>query len=392
MDSPHFIIKNKFQKRDELYSDILTTQILKHICKQITGRTDYTCEFNDEGYNKGRLAILEYQEKTNFISFSEDKLEGRNSAIQSFPTALVRYHQEKSNEKKIFFYFLPTMGNYETPYLNLMYRLMKTAGVKFLNEKQFLTNAILPFTTVDDIIANREINRAKNKGNNSTYLIRSPDNIVQIYGKTYGANKYETTLLCLAFSKITKTQIELYEICEGNLKILPGPARKAINALGKIKIIPTDLTMEREEFEENNSLRSPKYTFNLLERLGDKKCGFCGCEIPQIIEGAHIWPVADIKKEPNLNLEEKLKQAIDGNNGIWLCQNHHKLFDLHIMNIAEKGDLEIYSDLEKEYVDYIKTITPINQLAEEILTPEFIGYLEKRNGLFQESQYTLIAL
>ena len=309
MKKPHFIIKNKFQKRKELYADMLTTQILKDVCKRITGRTDYTCKFDNEGYNKGRMAILKYQGKTNFISFSEDMLKGRNSAIQSFPTALVRYHQEKSNNKKIFFYFLPTSGNYETPYLNLMYRLMRTAGVEFLNKEEFLRHAFHPFNSVDDIIANREINRAKNKGNNSTYLIRGHDNAVQIYGKTYGANKYETTLLCLALSKITKTPIELYEICERNLKLLPGPARNVINALGKIKITPTDLTMERKEFEENNSLRSPRYIFNLLERLGDKKCPFCGCEIPQMIEGAHIWPVADIKKEPSLDLEEKLKKT-----------------------------------------------------------------------------------
>ena len=391
MKKPHFIIKNKFQRRDELYSDILTPKILKDICKRVTGRTEYTREFDNKGYNKGRLAILKYRGRTNFVSVSENRIGGRNSSIQSFPTALIRYYQEESTNKKIFFYFLPTSGKYETRYFNLMYRLMKTAGVEFLNEKEFLTQKIRPFTAVDDIIANRDINRGRNRSNRSTYLTRSSDNKIQIYGKTYGANKYETTLLCIALSKITETQIELYEIREGNLRILPAPAREVISALGKIKFIPTDLTMERHEFEDNNSLRSPRYTFNLLEKLGDKKCIFCECEIPQLIEGSHIWSVADIKNELHLNIEEKLKQAIDEDNGIWLCQNHHKMFDLNIIRISENGKLKIKSDLEEKSIDYIKNITPITQVAREILTSKFIEYLEKRNAHLQESHYILLA-
>ena len=73
MAKPHFIIKNKFQRRSELYSDLLTPEILKDVCERVTGSADYTCEFDDTGYNKGRLAIIEYKGRTNFISFSEDQ-------------------------------------------------------------------------------------------------------------------------------------------------------------------------------------------------------------------------------------------------------------------------------------------------------------------------------
>ena len=391
MKKPHFIIKNKFQKRSELYSDILTTDILKDVCERVTGCRKYTCEFDDTGYNEGRLAIIKYKGRINFISFSENRVEGRNSSFQSFPTALVRYHQEKNINKKIFFYFLLSSGNYETPYFNFIYRLMKTAGVGFLNEDEFLTSEILPFTAVDDIITSRDMNRGRNRSNQSTYLTRGSDNEIQIYGKTYGANKYETTLLCLALSKITTTQIQLYEIREGNLRILPAPARDVITSLGKISIISTDLTMERREFEENDSLRSPQYIFNLLERLGPKKCAFCNCEIPQLIEGAHIWPVAHIKRESNLSQVQKLKKAIDGNNGIWLCQNHHKLLDFHILVISNSGELKIQPDLDETSYDYIKNITITNQIPVTVLTSQFIGYLEKRNRAFQDSHYQILA-
>ena len=390
MEKPHFVIKNQFQKRSELYSNILTPKILKDVCKRVTDCTEYTREFDNTGYNKGRLATIEYQGRINFVSFSEKNIKGRNSSFQSFPTALVRYHQEQNTNKKIFFYFLSTSGNYETPYFTFMYRLMKTAGVEFLNEEKFLTSMISPFTTIEDIIANRNLSRGRNRSNNPTYLTRSSDNTIQIYGKTYGANKKETTLLCIALSRIATVQIELYQICEQNLSILPQPDLEVIQALGKIKIITTDLTMERNEFETNDSLRSIAYLYNLFTKLGDKKCVFCKCEIPQLIQGAHIWSVADIKKESNLSPEEKLKQAIDGDNGIWLCQNHHKMLDLHLLRITENGKLKIKSDLKQKSVKYINDITRINQLPQEVLTHKFLEYLEKRNKLFQESHYNLL--
>ena len=90
MAKPHFTIKNKFQKRSELYEDILTRNILRDVCRRITGQTTYTVDFDDTGYNKGRLATLEYRGRINYISFSEFEIASRNSFFQSFPSALVK--------------------------------------------------------------------------------------------------------------------------------------------------------------------------------------------------------------------------------------------------------------------------------------------------------------
>jgi len=386
---PHFVIKNKFQKGGK-YSDILTPDILKDVCERVTGCTEYTREFDNTGYNKGRLATIEYQEMMNFVSFSDPSVRGRNSSLQSFTTALVRYHQEENTDKRIFFYFLPTSRNYETHYFIFMYRLMKTSGVGFLNEDEFLTNPVYPFTTIEDIIANRNENGSRNSSNNPTYVTRSYDNTVQIYGKTYGANKKETTLLCIAISSIATARVELYQICEQSLSTLPGPDLEVIRDLGKIKIITSDLIMERREFEENDSLRSSMYIYNLFTKLGDKKCTFCKCEIPQLIQGAHIWSVVDIKKEHSLTQEEKLEHAIDGDNGLWLCQNHHKMLDAHLLRITEDGQLKFKSNLREKSVRYIKDITLISQLPEGVVTLKFVEYLGKRNNLFEESSYNLI--
>lgn len=383
-----FKIKNKFQRRNELYQNILTPNILKEVCEKITGQTKYKVKFDNSGYNIGRLATLEHKGTISYISFSETEVTSRNSSFQSFPSALVRYHQEPNKKKNIFFYFLLSKGNIETPYFIFMYRLMKTAGTIFLNEDEYIKSPIIPFNSVEDIIAQRKLNRERNRGNNSTYLTINENNVPQIYGKTYGANKYETTLLCLAMSSITTTDKinELYEIPEGNLRLLPGPAREVISSLGKFEIIISDSDFERKAFKENDSLRSPTFVYNLLEKFGDKKCALCECEIPQIIQGAHIWPVADIKKN-KIDQNKKIEAAKDADNGIWLCNNHHKLFDINMFLINEKGEVKYKSDIIDADKNYIYQITNNKQIHNDILTPTFIKYLQQRNRMLDENTY-----
>ena len=75
MPIPHFIIKNRFQKRSELYEDILTEEILREVCYMLTGGRDFTATFDNDGYNIGRLATLEYNGAISYVSFSEFEIE-----------------------------------------------------------------------------------------------------------------------------------------------------------------------------------------------------------------------------------------------------------------------------------------------------------------------------
>lgn len=388
MKSPHFIIKNKFQKKDISYQDLLTPEILKDISLRVTGCPDYTCEFDDNGYNIGRLVELEYQGKKNYISISETDITSRNSSFQSFPSALSRYILEENPNKEIFFYFHPSItGNYETPYFIFMYRLMKTAKISFLNEKEYLKHPIHAFTNVADIIANKEQMRSRNKANKSTYVTQGSNNELQIFGKTYGANKYETTILCLALSEIATSKVQLFQIGEGGLTELPQKAREAIESLGIVEIYTSNKTIEKIDFEENDSLRSIEYVYNLLEKLGDKKCAFCGCEIPQIIHAAHIWPVSEIKKDESLSQDEKLACALDGENGLWLCHNHHKLLDANILRISEDGSIQYQSEINDQNMTFLRYITNLTKIHGHVLSDKFTNYLRRRNIGLQGSLY-----
>lgn len=367
----------------------MTQPILTDICQKITGRRNFTVDFDNDGYNIGRLAVLEFEGRKTFISFSELEIRSRNSSFQSFPSALSRYILDDNPNKEICFYFHPdTTGNWETPYFIFMYRLMKTANVNFLNADVYLRQPIFPFATPEDIILHKDLMRNRNPGNRSTYLTRGPLNQLQIFGKTYGANKYETTLLCLAISEIATTDVELYEIGEGGLTQLPQMSKYAIESLGVVQIFTTNIQIERIDFEENDSLRSASYIYNLLERLGDKKCALCECDIPQIIQGAHIWPVADIKRENHLTQDEKLALALDGNNGLWLCQNHHKLLDVNILRLFEDGSVKYKTSLTETQSDYIKVITEVSELPINIVNEEFTEYVTRRNQNIPEELYT----
>ena len=341
---------------------------------------DYQDEYLTNTYNKGRLAILFYGGTAHYISFSNDAEAGRNSSIQSVPTAFNLYYRSKSLKKKLYYYFLNTGGNYETNYLVFIYRLMNTVGFHFLNANIFLHHSIQPFTSIDDIILTRERNTATNRGNNSTYITKSGINAIDIYGKVYGANKYETSLLCYAVSVLQQgaQKITLYELIEQNLKQLPKSSRDVIADMGKIRIVSTNMTQEKTIYEGEN-LRSPHYIYNLLEHLGEKRCALCGCSIPELVQGAHIWPISHIKKAAGMPYEERLASAIDGNNGLWLCENHHKLFDKHILRFRENGEILLKKGLPEEYDRYISKITTIRRLPEHIVTEKFAEYLRLRN-------------
>ena len=391
-ETPKFIIKRNMQKsaKTGLYFNHLATEpVLGQICEEITGRhefetefvdNDYSDEFLDATYNQGRLAILQYHDTVSFISFSDEKCEGRNSGIQSVPTAFNRYYSNTYDNKALYFYFLPCCGNNATPYYLFMYRLMKTAGFRFLNTPASLAGQINPFTSIDDIIRARRENQQRNSGNNAAYVVKNALHEYEIYGKTYGANKYDTSLICYAISKLAQPDdcVTLYEYNEKDLKELPAASLEVLRSMRNIHIVNIDDEIERQELEENNSIRSPLFIAHLLDRLGEKHCVLCDCAISEVIQGAHIWPVSSIKRITSLSPDEKLAFATDGENGLWMCQNHHKLFDSNLICLSAGGEVSYKPNLSQSDEAYINSITTVKTLPAHFITEPFAYYVNKR--------------
>lgn len=404
MTKPIFVIKRDLQKSAQTgytFKDQLSDEILRDVCHKITGEYEYDCqyvdnsysdEFMSSGYNRGRMATLRYNDEVSFITFSERKIEGRNSSIQSVPTAFNIFYMCNYEKKRLYYYFINESGNALTDYHKFIYRLMLTIGFIFLNAPVGGDNLdISRFAHLEDIIRARDENRTGNRSNNSTYISKNEDGEYEAYCKTYGASKYESSLICYAASEIQKgiSRIKLYEIIEGNLKELPASSLGVLKKMDTVDVIKTDLQFEKNLLLEHydNNYRSPKYLYNLYQKLGEKKCALCDCCIPEIIQGAHVWPIKSIKRIGHLSDSQKLDYATDGNNGLWLCENHHKLFDRDIITIDEEGNVLCKNSLPENYKNYIESTISHKTIPDYYINDHFIEYVNKRISNVSISEY-----
>ena len=137
----------------------------------------------------------------------------------------------------------------------------------------------------------------------------------------------------------------------------------------------------------DSKLRSPTYVYGLFRKLGDKKCSLCDCDDSELIQGAHIWPVAEIRKRKDLALEKRMQFAVDGENGIWLCTFHHRLFDNHMFMLSSSGKINFKSTIKERVLKNIKNQTTKYILEKNIISDKFIFYLKKRNLLLNKNEY-----
>lgn len=376
------------QNKSPNYDTFLTNEVLEDICLRLTGNKKYSLNKNKTGKNIGRLIKLidESKKMVYYINLSQEgKIKGRNYYFQSVSTALEIFFEEKSEkdyDKKFCFYFLPFEGNIKTDYYIFLFRIMATAGITFINDDIVFGNEkIKTFLSMRDLINERRVLKGYNEGNNSTYISDDGDSY-GIYGKTFGANVKETMLFCLATINISEKPIKLYQILDNNSKTISIKDKNLLIYFSEetkfynFEII--DDTMDFEEKCNNENLRSPRFNYNLLSKYNSKKkCALCDCEIESIIQGAHIYPVAEIKKNQELSQEQKFEYATHKDNGLWLCENHHKLFDSGIITFENKK--VVYKDVIKERdKEYLNEITKNKELGTDIYNDEMERFFNLR--------------
>lgn len=379
------------QKIEGAFRRVLTPSILKDICMRITGQHRYRVVENNDTYNKGRLLMLNHNGITHYITLSETNIGGRNSSLQSVPTAINLFYSDSNPHKQLWYYFLPHSGNAFTDYHLVYYRLMLTAGIQFLNIADYYQDSLNAFASIDEIIDARNQNRNSNRSNNSSFVSKTQDRI-QLYAKTYGASKYESTVFGVALSRIADRPIDVFAVSEQDLQNLPASSLSTFETLGNLSIYNTSLRLDRlvADTEDTIRLRSAAYHYNLLSRIGMKKCAICGCEIPEIIHGAHIWGVAEIRNCDRINDEQRYMHATSGHNGLWLCHNHHKLFDSNLLAISSDGRCLIKRHIPESHEHFIheSILNPIINV--EFLSDNFRYYLSERNQWLDLSYYIAV--
>ncbi|MGH1978831.1 HNH endonuclease [Rothia sp. L_38] len=397
-------VRNNFQqtaRTKELAEDIFTEEVLKDLTRRLTGAEKYEVSFIDSGgdhpfdsfsYNQGRLLYLIYKDTITIVTFTPRSVTSRNSPFQTLGSAVYAMFQLEnrsefsSYKKKLAYYFVHEKGTFDTDYAKFMFRVISTIGIKVLNPPSYVSTDA--FVNVLELITAKNLIREKNKKNRSTNIILGAGSKIEIYAKTFGANKYESMLLALSCRSLIEAGrgIIVYEISDNSLTELPESVHEIFD-WQQIPYDKSDVELRRDILQQDRNsvpnLRSPSFISDMLDIHGAKKCSWCSCAIPQLIEAAHIWPVGSIRRDDSITLEEKFFAANDANNGIWLCRNHHKLFDSDI--VALNSDFKILKNVnfsEDCYVNYINETLCGDSLVLGIFSDRDIvrSYIELRNS------------
>lgn len=188
------------------------------------------------------------------------------------------------------------------------------------------------------------------------------------------------------------------------------------NAGITIEYETTEEVLQQEERErvqyqkakDNASLRNQELFKNNMRAKGmPTRCRLCGCEVEEILEAAHIWGVSDIKNTRHSEIKKtaahqdmielfdediesftqdddfylRYKMANSGDNGIWLCKNHHGMFERHFYCFDTK-DGKVLINIEKMPDDspikeFFDLITIEQQLEKAILTDRTKLFISK---------------
>ncbi len=162
------------------------------------------------------------------------------------------------------------------------------------------------------------------------------------------------------------------------------------------------------KFKKSDNIRNQLLFRNNIRKKGiATECIICGEDDTKLLEAAHLWEVKQIKK---ISLKEvnnfikinKLQEMIEassqysgdffykkyflansGDNGVWVCSNHHKQFDLNYYYFDSKNGKVIFKFDNSATAEKFKKSLKGEQLSENILTPLTKAFLHKREELFK---------
>lgn len=169
---------------------------------------------------------------------------------------------------------------------------------------------------------------------------------------------------------------------------------------------------EKNQYEiskRNNVIRNQELFKNNIRAKGvPTKCCLCGCEIEDILEAAHLWGVSEINSlspidvnnimrlpymqdlidETNPHKREtfykKYIMANSGDNGVWLCSNHHGLFDSHHYCFdSEDGRIILYFNTEEEVKKFLVDTVNNDKIPRDVLTEKTKRFLAQRKLVYE---------
>jgi len=298
-------------------------------------------------------------------------------------------------------------------------------------------NSNIAYSSFNKLMNDKLAISARNSGNIPAYLqcleIENPDGTIStekyIYRfKSLGAQTYDSGITMWTLETLAKREnknleflltLEHYGFRKSSDKIkitkdLTGPVKKLLERVGININYETDeeILQERnrrlsafEKAKKSNDLRNQLLFRNNLRAKGmQMKCAVCGCDIENLLEAAHLWGVSQIKDEsgniinkvlrldcmhdlidPDFNYKDDMfyKRYVlvnSGDNGVWLCSNHHTMFDKNYYCFESKfGRILIRKEDYDAIIKQLGLESPNQRvLDDEILTSRTQVFLEKR--------------
>lgn len=378
-----------------------------------------------------------------------------NSYLKQGTPALFNYYfkeKRKNDSVRLSFYLLDLDRSYPHNLFNILsYRELHTIGFKILNidkinfsEYRKVGCNITDVTNISYSSFNKYMNdiaviSSRNKANIPSYLkceehLAPGNSYAEKYIYTFkslSAQGYDTLFRVWCMKVLAdkeKTAIEFrlgrqyfaYNREEKRVADrLTGPIEEVFKNAGiNITYFSDDAFMIEKNMEEDAYLKAKKqndprnqqlFRNNIRKKGVPMWCSICGNDNPKVLEAAHIWDVASIKRATKEEIDKflrinSLEDLIEpenqhknelffkkycltnsGDNGVWLCSNHHGLFDANYFCFdSENGKVILKFSTPEEVNRFVKEL--INGLetciSNDVLTNATKAFLCQRNLAF----------
>lgn len=356
---------------------------------------------------KNSFLIIEKEGEKEYLMYSasyfnENATTGRNSyLVQRFIPVLTEIFNLEFNGmdikeiqkenilnlfKKIKIFLFNSSSTTFCSYQLYVYRCFLTLGIDIVNKNELFIeekkDAVpTPFNCISDFKNLREKN---NKNGNNSSNLKTDENIIGIETKTEGANLIDGVLLVLTTYFLTKNKIKVFpkeEDKETKLEIKNKQKIKDKKEVRKISpliqnifnILDIELSEEIRvsdiKLKDRKTLRDqPTFVKNLKKSYeGDCSCYLCK-KLKNTI-ASHIIPVWKTDRSI-LSTQDKIKLNGSGDNGIWLCGNHDKQFELGYFSFSNEGEVIFKNTLEETEQKELKETIKVLKIKEKYLTKE----------------------
>ena len=360
------------------YKDELNLTVVRNILNFLHLPLIQNVEYID---GNGRCVIIENNNEKIYVIVSRKSADARNAFLaQYIPTVLSEFIDDNCTSKKIYIFLLDTSEKAKTNFIIDTYRVAKTLGIDIINEKDLKISPIMPYVTFKDWKYAKTDRQNYNPSNNSSYAMEEETEYT-IFGKLYGANGKESSFTACQLAKIAEKEnkkINFVQVKEHGTESISNTDRKLLEYYN-VNVSDGAIILKDKQIHDKSTCRKQdEFKYNLLEKYGTKKCYLCGCDIEQNIIASHIHRITDIDHS-TLSDADKRMQAVDADNGFWLCANHDKMFENGIITFNQNGNLVINPLMKKNQINFIYHITDIIKINEEHLTKNLLNYLLLHN-------------